>query len=87
MQDIDRFREYLKRRCAEMDISLHRLALKCDLNQIYFYQVMSKNKECPPPRVLRLAAPHLGVTFIELMLAAGHLTDAELNEYRALRRT
>ena len=30
------FREYLKDRCRDRGISLHRLALLCDLNQIYF---------------------------------------------------
>ena len=55
------FRDYLKARCKERGISLHRLALLCDLNQIYFYQAVTKNKENPPPWVLRRAAPHLGV--------------------------
>ena len=32
------FRDYLKDRCRERGVSLHRLALLCDLNQIYFYQ-------------------------------------------------
>ena len=75
------FREYLKRRCREQNISLHRLAVRCDLNQIYFYQAVNKNKENPPPWVLRRAAPHLGVTYVELMIAAGHLTEDDLREY------
>jgi hypothetical protein len=75
------FREYLKRKCREQNISLHRLAVRCDLNQIYFYQAVNKNKENPPPWVLRRAAPHLGVTYIELLIAAGHLTEDDLREY------
>jgi transcriptional regulator with XRE-family HTH domain len=75
------FREYLKRRCREQNISLHRLAVRCDLNQIYFYQAINKNKENPPPWVLRRAAPHLGVTYVELMIAAGHLTEDDLREH------
>jgi hypothetical protein len=75
------FREYLKRKCREQNISLHRLAVRCDLNQIYFYQAVNKNKENPPPWVLRRAAPHLGVTYVELMIAAGHLTEDDLREY------
>jgi len=75
------FREYLKRKCREQNISLHRLAVKCDLNQIYFYQAVNKNKENPPPWVLRRAAPHLGVTYVELMIAAGHLTEDDLRDY------
>ena len=75
------FREYLKRKCREQNISLHRLAVLCDLNQIYFYQAVNKNKENPPPWVLRRAAPHLGVTYVELMIAAGHLTEDDLREY------
>ena len=75
------FREYLKRKCREQNISLHRLAVRCDLNQIYFYQAVNKNKENPPPWVLRRAAPHLGVTYVELMIAAGHLTEDDLHEY------
>lgn len=55
--------------------------MRCDLNQIYFYQAVNKNKENPPPWVLRRAAPHLGVTYVELMVAAGHLTDADIREY------
>lgn len=75
------FREYLKRKCREQNISLHRLAVRCDLNQIYFYQAVNKNKENPPPWVLRRAAPHLGVTYVELMIAAGHLTEDDLRVY------
>jgi hypothetical protein len=75
------FREYLKRKCREQNISLHRLAVRCDLNQIYFYQAVNKNKENPPPWVLRRAAPHLGVTYVELLIAAGHLTEDDLREY------
>ena len=75
------FREYLKRKCREQNISLHRLAVRCDLNQIYFYQAVNKNKENPPPWVLRRAAPHLGVTYVELMIAAGHLTEDDLRIY------
>ena len=80
------FREYLKRKCREQNISLHRLAVRCDLNQIYFYQAVNKNKENPPPWVLRRAAPHLGVTYVELMIAAGHLTEDDLHEYNAQPR-
>ena len=66
---------------CKQNISLHRLAVKCDLNQIYFYQAVNKNKENPPPWVLRRAAPHLGVTYVELMIAAGHLTEDDLRDY------
>ncbi|MFN2452191.1 MAG: hypothetical protein ABR541_07555 [Candidatus Dormibacteria bacterium] len=75
------FRDYLKARCHERGISLHRLALLCDLNQIYFYQAVTKNKDNPPPWVLRRAAPHLGVTYVELLLAAGHLEATDLEEW------
>lgn len=75
------FREYLKERCRERGISLHRLALLCDLNQIYFYQAVNKNKDNPPPWVLRRAAPHLGVTYVELLIAAGYLTEADVAEW------
>ena len=75
------FRDYLRRKCREQNISLHRLAVRCDLNQIYFYQAVNKNKENPPPWVLRRAAPHLGVTYVELLIAAGHLTEDDLREY------
>ncbi len=75
------FRDYLRRKCREQNISLHRLAVRCDLNQIYFYQAVNKNKENPPPWVLRRAAPHLGVTYVELLIAAGHLNEEDLREY------
>ena len=77
------FREYLKRKCREQNVSLHRLAVRCDLNQIYFYQAVNKNKENPPPWVLRRAAPHLGVSYVELMIAAGYLRDEDLLEWRS----
>jgi hypothetical protein len=77
------FRDYLKDRCRERGISLHRLALLCDLNQIYFYQAVNKNKENPPLWVLRRAAPHLGVSYVELMIAAGYLRDEDLLEWRS----
>ena len=79
------FRDYLKERCRERGISLHRLALLCDLNQIYFYQAVNKNKDNPPPWVLRRIAPLLGVTYVELMIKAGYLTPADVAEYRGRR--
>jgi len=75
------FKEYLKDRCRERGISLHRLALLCDLNQIYFYQSINKNKENPPPWVLRRAAPHLGTTYVDLMIAAGYLGEEDLDDW------
>jgi hypothetical protein len=80
------FREYLKERCRERGISLHRLALLCDLNQIYFYQAINKNKENPPPWVLRRAAPHLGVGYTDLLIAAGYLRESDIEEWLAARR-
>jgi len=81
------FKEYLKERCRDRGISLHRLALLCDLNQIYFYQSVNKNRDNPPPWVLRRAAPHLGVTYVELMIAAGYLTGADVEEWDRSGRT
>src|SRR2546423_8908978 len=75
------FRDYLRRKCREQNISLHRLAVRCDLNQIYFYQAVNKNKENPPPWVLRRAAPHLRAAYVELMSADRHPTEDELREY------
>ena len=75
------FRGYLIERCRVRGISLHRLALLCDLNQIYFYQAVNKNKDNPPPWVLRRAAPHLGVTYVELLMAAGYLTETEIQDW------
>ena len=76
------FKEYVKERCAERGISLHRLALLCDLNQIYFYQSVNKNKDNPPPWVLRRAAPHLAVPYMELMIRAGYVREADIDEWR-----
>src|SRR5580693_9494440 len=73
------FREYLKAKVRERGISLHRLALLCDLNQIYFYQAVNKNKENPPPWVLRRAAPHLGVGYVELLIQAGYLREEDVS--------
>ena len=54
-----------------------------DLNQIYFYQAVNKNKDNPPPWVLRRAAPHLGVTYVELLMAAGYLGEDDLREFES----
>ncbi len=80
------FRDYLKERCRERNISLHRLALLCDLNQIYFYQAVNKNKENPPPWVLRRAAPHLGTGYLELLIAAGYVEEKDVDDWLAGRR-
>jgi hypothetical protein len=80
------FATYLKARCAERDISLHKLAVLSDLNQIYFYQSVNKNKDNPPPWVLRRIAPILEVPYVELMMKAGYLTPGELSEYRVKTR-
>ena len=79
----DEFSAYLKERCGERGLSLHRLAVQADLNQIYFYQSVNKNKENPPPWVLRRIAPLLNVPYVELLMRAGYLTDAELTEFTA----
>ena len=79
------FRDYLKQKCRERGISLHRLALLCDLNQIYFYQAVNKNKDNPPPWVLRRAAPHLGVTYVGLLIAAGYLRETDIDEWQERR--
>ena len=84
-EDVD-FRVYLKEKCRQRNISLHRLALLCDLNQIYFYQAVNKNKENPPPWVLRRAAPHLGVGYVELLIAAGYLEEKDIEDWQAQQR-
>src|SRR2546428_1286712 len=66
------FRDYLRRKCREQGISLHRLAVRCDLNQIYFYQAVNKNKENPPPWVLRRGGPPPGGSDIRILIAARH---------------
>ena len=80
------FRDFLKEKCRERNISLHRLALLCDLNQIYFYQAVNKNKDNPPPWVLRRAAPHLGVGYVDLLIAAGYLAADDIEDWRSLHR-
>ncbi|MGI8608380.1 MAG: hypothetical protein ACR2MY_04015 [Candidatus Dormibacteria bacterium] len=77
----DEFGAYLKQRCGERSLSLHRLAVQADLNQIYFYQSVNKNKENPPPWVLRRIAPLLQVPYVELLMQAGYLTKGELAEF------
>ncbi|MFY9614825.1 MAG: hypothetical protein WAT58_05445 [Candidatus Dormiibacterota bacterium] len=77
------FTSYLKARCADRGLSLHRLAVQADLNQIYFYQSVNKNKDNPPPWVLRRIAPLLEVPYVELLLKAGYLTPGEIAEYKA----
>ncbi|MGH7686052.1 MAG: helix-turn-helix domain-containing protein [Candidatus Dormibacteria bacterium] len=79
------FKDYLKQRCQDRGLSLHRLALLCDLNQIYFYQSINKNKENPPPWVLRRVAPHLGVTYVDLLMQAGYLQQHDIDEWQARR--
>ena len=76
------FTSYLKTRCAERGLSLHKLAVQADLNQIYFYQSVNKNKQNPPPWVLRRIAPILDVPYVELMIKAGYLTADEIAEFR-----
>jgi transcriptional regulator with XRE-family HTH domain len=76
------FSAYLRARCADRGLSLHKLAVRADLNQIYFYQSVNKNKENPPPWVLRRIAPILEVAYVDLMMKAGYLTSAELAEYK-----
>jgi hypothetical protein len=78
-----RFKEHLQELCRARGISLHRLALLCDLNQIYFYQSVNKNRDNPPPWVLRRAAPHLGTTYVDLLIAAGYLTEPDITEWRS----
>ena len=77
------FSAYIKERCQERGLSLHRLAVQADLNQIYFYQSVNKNKENPPPWVLRRVAPILDVPYVELLMRAGYLTPADLSEFSA----
>ncbi|MFN2462656.1 MAG: hypothetical protein ABR573_01990 [Candidatus Dormibacteria bacterium] len=81
----DEFSAYLKDRCAARGLSLHRLAVQADLNQIYFYQSVNKNKENPPPWVLRRIAPLLDVPYVELLMRAGYLSEGDLAEFATAR--
>lgn len=81
------FSAYLKERCRERGLSLHRLAVQADLNQIYFYQSVNKNKENPPPWVLRRVAPILDVPYVELLIRAGYLDESDLAEFTASRQS
>lgn len=83
----DQFSAYLKDRCASRGLSLHRLAVEADLNQIYFYQSVNKNKENPPPWVLRRIAPLLEVPYVELLMRAEYLSVGELAEFTSARTT
>lgn len=77
------FSTYLKERCGERGVSLHKLAIRCGLNEIYFYQAVKKNKENPPPWVLRRVAHHLDVPYIEILIAAGYLEEEDIRQWRA----
>jgi hypothetical protein len=76
------FTTYLKARCADRGLSLHKLAVQADLNQIYFYQSVNKNKDNPPPWVLRRIAPLLEVPYVELLIKSGYLTPTDLADYK-----
>jgi len=42
---------------------------------------VNKNKENPPPWVLRRIAPLLSVPYVELLMHAGYLTESELADF------
>ncbi len=81
------FAVYLRERCADRQISLHQLAIRCGLNEIYFYQALNKNKDNPPPWVLRRVAQHLDIPYMEILLAAGYIEEEDIRQWTAHTHT
>ena len=77
------FAVYLREQCQERQISLHQLAIRCGLNEIYFYQALNKNKDNPPPWVLRRVSQHLDIQYVEILLAAGYIEEEDIRQWTA----
>lgn len=67
------FGRYLKRAREKKGLSIRRLANIAGVSGAYLSQIETGTREAPSPHILRRLAPVLGVSYEELMIAAGHL--------------
>lgn len=71
------FGDELKRLRKQQNLSIWKLAVLADVSQSYLANVETNKRSAPSPAILRKIAEPLGITFIELMLLAGHLEEID----------
>lgn len=68
---------YVQRRRADLGLTQAELAARCGLERDYIAQVESRKSKLPIPDNRRKLAKGLGVSHMDLLVAAGELTEAE----------
>ncbi|MCM3599356.1 helix-turn-helix domain-containing protein [Robertmurraya korlensis] len=66
---------YLKKLRVERKISIRQLSEKSGVSHAYLSQIENGKRGVPSPDIIKKIAPHLNVSYKELMKAAGHIND------------
>lgn len=80
----ERFAAYIRQRLLETGVTARKLSLAMNADQSYIGQLLEpppgRSRALPTPDMLRLAAPALGVTLIELLEVTWGISRAELEQ-------
>ena len=74
------FKEYLKQLREDKKLSLRKLDSLSGVSHVYLSQIENGNRGIPSPDVLKKLAAPLGVSYKELMQAAGYLSKDSSSE-------
>ena len=69
------FGEYLRQKRTESGLSMRKLEELSGVSNSYLSQLERGTRSVPTPKILKDIAPHLNVSYEELLKAAGYLND------------
>lgn len=74
------FGKYLKQLRMSLNLSIRQLALCSGVSNSYISQIENGKRGIPNPEILKKLAPHLKVSYNELMQKAGYIDDNNKNK-------
>ncbi len=78
--NVENFGIYLRNIRKSRQVSIRQLALLSGVSNAYLSQLENNLRDIPSPKILKKLSKPLGVTYMELMVAAGHLEAGEFYE-------
>lgn len=70
-----KFGEFLKNLRKEKGLSQRQLADLCNISNTEISRIESGERQKPSPNILKAIAPHLGISYGELMTKAGYIEE------------
>lgn len=67
--------EYIKKSRKDSKLSQRDLSEKCGISNAEISRIESGERKNPAPTILRAIAPHIGVTYEELLQKAGYIEE------------